>query len=441
MKAMGIILHIAFVMLKLQGGMLMDTFEKVIGYDDIKEELLKIADMFKNPEEYKEIGAFIPKGVMISGKPGMGKSLIASEFAKICGCRSITLRKTRRAGYFIEKINNAFYEAKKMAPYVIILDDLDKFISDENSQEEYYTVQGCIDEVADKDVLVVATANYTGDMPESLLREGRFDYLFSLDELPDGVSEKIVLKNLEQLEIEPNLKKEDILMLFKRASPAKIITVLNNCKISMKYYKEDTLLRNILIDEFIKNEGIGYDLTLSNKKDLQKAIAYHEAGHLAVREMIQPGSVRLAAINIQEGSIKGIVYGNPKYESYMSARKNICEALAGMAAEEQKFGFISDGSTKDIIDVNYCLEADVQSGKYGLDIAIAGLNDTKPASDKIYKQIESEKKRLYSITKKALVDNWDFVEEVAQKLIECETLMHSDIQEIRKKYSLRDFVV
>ncbi len=420
----------------------MNTFEKVIGYDDIKEELLKIADMFKNPEKYKEIGAYIPKGVMISGKPGMGKSLIASEFAEICGCRSITLRKTRRGGNFIERINNTFYEAKRMAPYVIILDDLDKFISDEYSKEEYYTVQGCIDEVADKDVLVVATANCVGDMPESLLREGRFDYHFILDELPDGVSEKIVLKNLEQIKLEEtNLKTEDIMMLFKKSSPAKIITVLNNCKISMKYYKEDTLLRNILIDEFIKNEGIGYDLTFSNKKELKEMIAYHEAGHLAVREMIQPASVRLATVNIKEGSVKGMVYGNPKYESYMGAQKNVCEALAGMAAEEQKFGFISDGSTNDVIDVNCCLEVDVQSGKYGLDIAIAGLNDKAPASDKIYKQVEAEKKRLYAITKKALVDNWVFVEEVAQKLIECETLMFSDIQKIKKKYKLTNFVV
>ena len=182
-------------------------------------------------------------------------------------------------------------------------------------------------------------------------------------------------------------------------------------------------------------------MTLSNKNELRKVIAFHEAGHLVVTEMMQPGSVRLASVNIQEGRVKGMVYGNPRYEIYKSGKKEVCEALAGMAAEEQKFGLISDGSVNDIIDVNCCLEADIQLGKYGLDIAIAGLNDAKPASDKIHKQIEAEKKRLYLLTKKALVDNWDFVEEVAQKLIECETLMYSDIQEIKKKYCLSEIFV
>ncbi len=413
----------------------MRTFEKVIGYNEVKEELLKVADMFNNPEEYKKVGAHIPKGILIHGRPGMGKTLIANEFADICACNKRTLRKNRNSLDFIDEIRNAFEEAAKDAPSIIILDDMDKFVSEDDSREEYYAIQACIDEVGDKDVLVMGTANYIGGMPESLLRSGRFDLEFELEVLPKGVSDRIVEMNLKNGELlDPSISIEDVKKLFLSLSPASILTILNQCKIGMIYNKTNIILRPMLIDAFIKNDCVVYDLYKTDY--IRENVAYHEAGHIVIREIIDPQSVRFATVKTTENGISGIVYGSPVYDQYSGSRKSVCESLAGMACEEQKFGYITEGSMDDISDVNCNLEHDVRLGKYGLDIASSGLcYDCKELDMRIQSQVEAEKKRLYALTKKTLIENWDFVEEVAKKLLECEALLYSDIKEIRKKYN------
>ena len=420
----------------------MKSFEKVIGYDDVKEELLKVADMFNNPEEYKEIGAHIPKGILIHGRPGMGKTLIANEFADICACNKRIIRKNRNSLDFINEMRNVFEEASKDAPSIIILDDMDKFLSDDDSREEYYSVQACIDEVSDKDVLVVATANYISDMPGSLLRNGRFDLEFELEVLPKGVSERIVDMSLNGGKLlDPSIPSEDVKKLFLSLDPATIQTILNQCKISMKYYKTDRILRTMLIDAFLKNERVAYDSY--NTDYVKENVAYHEAGHLVIREIINPQSVSLVAVKTTENGISGIVYGSPVYDRYSGSRKRICESLAGMACEEQKFGYITEGSMDDIRDVNCNLEYDVRLGKCGLELASAGLcfDDSKELVSREQQHVEAEKKRLYALTKKTLIDNWEFVEEVAKKLMECDALMYSDIQNIRNKHSYSELVV
>ncbi len=418
----------------------MKTFEKVIGYDEVKEELLKIADMFNNPEEYNKIGAHIPKGILIHGRPGMGKTLIANEFADICGCNKRIVRKNRNSKDFIDEIRNVFDEASKAEPCIIILDDMDKYLSDEDSREEFYVVQACIDEVSDKDILVVGTANHIGIMPDSLLRSGRFDLEFELEVLPKGVSDQIVDMNLNGGELlESSLSIENVKKLFLTLSPATILTILNQCKINMKYNKTDRILRSMLIDSFLKSDCVTYDSY--NTEYIKENVAYHEAGHIVIREIIDPQSVRFAALKNTENGISGIVYGSPVYDQYSGSRKSVCESLAGMACEEQKFGYITEGSMDDISDVNCNLETDVRLGKYSIDIASSGLcfNDSQESDLRQQHQIESEKKRLYALTKKTLIENWAFVEEVARKLLECDALLYSDIQEIRRKHESTAF--
>ncbi len=413
----------------------MSSFEKVIGYDDIKEELLKVADMFNNPDGYKEIGAYIPRGIIIHGEPVMGKTLLANEFADVCKCNKLILRKNRNANDFINEIKRVFDEAKTKKPCIVILDDMDKFVSDEDSNEEFYAIQACIDEVVDEDVLVVATANDTRNMPRSLLRPGRFDFDFELSVLPKGVSEQIVKKQLKDGDLlDSHIKMVDVERMFSSLRPSTIITVLNNCKICMHYYKSEKIIRAMLIDAFLKKDGLCYDTY--GTEEYKVNVAYHEAGHLVIRELIEPNSVSFAAVRITDNGLSGIVYGSPSYDHYLGSRNRICESLAGMAAEEQKFGYITEGSLDDITDVNCTLESDVSIGQYGLEISSAGLfhDHLKELACREQQQIETEKKRLYALTKKTLIDNWDFVEEVAMKLMEVDALLYSDIQEIRKKY-------
>ena len=163
----------------------MSKFDSVIGYRAIKKELLEICDMMKNPDIYRKLGAAMPRGIMLHGEPGVGKSMMANAFLDECGLTSYILRRTKSDGDFINELKQTFNDAAKNEPSVILLDDMDKFVSEEGRKEEFSVVQACIDEVKDKQVFVIATANSTRDMPSSLTRAGRFDRKIEV-KIPSG---------------------------------------------------------------------------------------------------------------------------------------------------------------------------------------------------------------------------------------------------------------
>ena len=160
----------------------MSAFDKVIGYEKEKEELYQLCDMEKNPERYAALGVKLPRGILLHGVPGVGKTLMASALIKEMGRVCYTCRKDKVNDAFVDTIRGIFAEAKENAPSVIFLDDLDKFASDSNSRnpEELIAVQSGIDEVKGADVFVVATANDIHELPRSLRRAGRFDRILEI---------------------------------------------------------------------------------------------------------------------------------------------------------------------------------------------------------------------------------------------------------------------
>ncbi len=152
-----------------------DHFYSVIGYENVKQELREIADMIKNIAEYRRLGASWPHGLILYGEPGVGKTMMATAFVKECGVKSYTLRRTVGTDEFLHELKAIFKEAAANTPSVILLDDMDKFVADENKPVEYNALQACMDEVKDSGVFVIGTVNETRGFPPSLMRSGRFD--------------------------------------------------------------------------------------------------------------------------------------------------------------------------------------------------------------------------------------------------------------------------
>ena len=155
----------------------MSKFDKIIGYDSIKKELLQICDMLKNKEFYSNLGAKLPNGILLYGDPGLGKTLMAKCFIDESGLKTFVIRKNKSEN-FVEHISDVFNEAKKCAPAIVFLDDMDKFANEDKNHrdaEEYVAVQSAIDEVKGCDVFVLATVNEYRKLPSSLTRSGRFD--------------------------------------------------------------------------------------------------------------------------------------------------------------------------------------------------------------------------------------------------------------------------
>lgn len=154
----------------------MNAFDKIIGYSSIKKELQQISDTLKNRETYDRLGVSAPRGLLLYGEPGVGKSLMASAVIKESGRKVFCCRKDSPNGDFIKKIKATFDKAVQNAPSIVYLDDMDKFANGDERHpdaEEYVTVQSCIDETKDKQVFVLATVNNIHCLPQSLRRVGR----------------------------------------------------------------------------------------------------------------------------------------------------------------------------------------------------------------------------------------------------------------------------
>ena len=193
----------------------MNAFEKVIGYEAVKAELLRACDVVKNPEKYAKLGTTAPRGIMLWGEPGLGKTLLAQCFIKECGCKSFTIRKTVSDGEMVRVIHKTFKQAKAAGRAIVFLDDLDKFANEDNNHpdaEEYVTVQACIDSCKDADVFLLATANSKKCFPDSLLRSGRFDKVIEL-KCPKGENAVRVTKHF--LSQKKNLRDVDAVEIAK----------------------------------------------------------------------------------------------------------------------------------------------------------------------------------------------------------------------------------
>jgi cell division protease FtsH len=119
----------------------MSAFDKIIGYESIKSDLLGIIDIIKNPEIYKALGAEIPRGVFLEGDPGMGKTMMAQAFIDECKIPSFVIRRTKSSDDFIAEMNSVFESASKQGRAVILLDDIDKMAPEEKNSEEYSVLQ------------------------------------------------------------------------------------------------------------------------------------------------------------------------------------------------------------------------------------------------------------------------------------------------------------
>ena len=242
----------------------MSSFDMVIGYDAIKEELIQICDRVHNRQSYEKIGAKFPHGMLLYGEPDLGKTLLVNCFITETGLPAYTVRLNKENDDFIGNITDTFKEPKEHAPSIVFLDDMDKFANEDDEHintPEYVAVQSGIDEVRESEVFVIATANAPQKFPDSLTRTGRFDRKIHAHRPTENDAVEIIKYYLKDKKVSELINMDDFAKMISYSSCAELETIINEAALNAAYQKNEYIEMNNLVDAVLKMQYHSRDLT------------------------------------------------------------------------------------------------------------------------------------------------------------------------------------
>lgn len=428
----------------------MSKFDMIIGYTATKKELKQIADTLRNRDAYDKLGVSAPRGLLLHGQPGVGKSLMASAIIEASERPAFVCRKDKPNGDFVKEIKATFDKAIADAPSIVYLDDMDKFANGDERHpdaEEYVTVQSCIDEAKGKEVFVLATANNLRCLPRSLRRAGRFDRVIEI-ETPHGQDAvNIITHYLSTKKVVEGIDAKTIARIMDGRSCAELETVINEAGlyagyeraeyITMEHFME-ACLRTVFdvpasLDDYDDDDL--YTL-LSDSNNVVSQIVYHEAGHAVVSEILCPESVNLISAHNRGGASGGFTdyYNDRTCTPLYWAKSRIIGALGGMAAIEQRYGIFDAGCerdldqafgmTKDLV-VNNCIS--------GFHLHCNGYEDSERLKSEQEQAVAAEVEKFYRKAKEIISLNHEFFEKIAVALAEKRLLSAVDIKKIKSE--------
>lgn len=417
----------------------MSEFNKIIGYKDVKAELIRLCDIIKNGEKYKSLGVTLAGGLLLDGEPGVGKTLMASCFIKESGRTAFVCRKNKADGEFVNEIKRMFNEAAQNTPSIILLDDMDKFANEDDNHKnavEYVTVQSCIDEIKGKDVFVLATTNGTRNLPSSLLRAGRFDTIINVNTPDKKDAVEIVEHYLSTKKTIVGVNAEDVARLLNGKSCAELETVINTAGQYAGYADKEFIDIDDITRACLRVIYNAPESSVPDNPIMLERMAYHEAGHAVASEVLVENSVDLVTVRKNTGSVGGLTcYHCPdEYRISKTHMENrIIAILAGKAATEIVFGEADTGANSDLkraFDIaarfadDYCA--------YGFDYW-TDRNSSQTLIARKEEHIAADMERYYAQAKKLLIENRAFLDGIAKRLQEKDTLVYSEIKEIKAK--------
>lgn len=414
------------------------VFDNIVGYEAIKEELLKILDILANTEKYTKLGVKQPHGLLLHGKQGIGKTLFASNFIKASGRKCITCRKNKSNGDFVNEIKAIFDKASLEAPSIVFLDDLDKFSNEDDrhvNTEEFITVQTCIDEVKDKNVYVVATANSIDVLPASLIRDGRFDNKIYMT-VPTGNDAREVVKYyLKKLSLMDNDTIIEVTKVLEGKSIAEIESIINESGINAGYQGRDKIETDDIIKAYLRKVYDTPCVTNCENNEYLKHVAYHEAGHTVVQETLESGTVNLVSIvnNLSDGKCGVTNYDQNEYyffdKKFMENR--IMSLLGGKAAIEIVYGTTDVGCNNDLhrafnvatrfVD-DYC-SFDFSSFDHS--------SSSDSLKERVDNRVAQEMLKYYRAAKEIIIKNREFLDKVAELLLNKKIITQKDIARLK----------
>ncbi len=436
-------------------------FKDVAGLAEAKMEIREIVDFLKNPKKYTDLGGKIPKGALLVGLPGTGKTLLAKAVAGEANVPFFSISGSDFVEMFVgvgaSRVRDLFKQAKEKAPCIVFIDEIDAVgrargrnpnfgANDEreNTLNQLLTEMDGFD--SNVGVIILAATNRADVLDKALLRAGRFDRQIHV-ELPDLNERKEIFKvHLRPLKIDKSL---DIDFLSKQTpgfSGADIANVCNEAALVAARKNKKKVERQDFLDAVDRIVG---GLERKNKiitPKEKKTIAYHEAGHATVSWLLEHANPLVKVTIIPRGKSLGAAWYLPEERQITTTDQlldELCAALGGRASEELTFGIVSTGALNDLEKVTK--QAYAMVGYFGMSEKIGNLSFydstgqsefsfNKPYSEKTAQVIDDEVKAIidhaFERAKKVLRENRKGLEELAGLLLEKEVIFSEDLVRI-----------
>jgi len=432
-------------------------FSDVAGLKEPKVEVLEFVDCLKNPDKYMELGAKPPKGAILFGPPGCGKTMLAKAVANEANVPFLSMNGSEFiemiGGLGASRVRNLFAEARKRAPSIIYIDEIDAIGKKRNegqgagmgNQEGDQTLNQLLVEMdgmgSTSNVILMASTNRADVLDKALLRPGRFDRHITID-LPTVIERKEILeKHLESVVLEHDKTRysERLATLTPGFSGADLANLVNEAAL---HAARD-------LQEKIKDHNLEYAIervTAGPEKKTRMVsphertvVAYHESGHALVGWMLQHTDALLKVTIIPRTSAAlGFAQYTPVDKKLFSPDElmdRMCMALGGRVAESLTFNKITTGAQNDLEKVTKIAYSQIRD--FGFNEAVGQVSfemgqGKKPYSKWLQTTMDLEAKKLiaqaYKRTEEVLKENEDKLEILAQKLLEVETLNYDDVE-------------
>ena len=429
-------------------------FDDVAGLDEEKEEMIEIVDFLKKPEKFKKMGARVPKGVLLYGKPGTGKTLIAKAIAGEADVPFISMSGSEFiemfAGLGASRVRKLFEKARKLAPCIVFIDEIDAIGSRRTSNsgaetENNQTLNQLLVEMdgfsSEETIIVLAATNRPEMLDKALLRPGRFDRQITIP-VPDLKGRLEILKiHARDKKISDDVNLESIAEDTAGFTGAELENILNEAAIVATKNKHEDI-ENLDIEEAVKKVTVGLEKRgrVYSEKD-KKLTAYHEAGHAVVSRYLPTQT------NVKEISIipRGVAGGYTMYQSHQAKyyisktemQEKLIALLGGRAAEKLVLNDISTGASNDI-EIATKIARDMVT-KYGMSDNLGPIDfqgkepyEMQMFGENIGDKIGEEVKKLIDIAYfdalRLLQQHRDKLDMIAQALLEKEKINEEDFQ-------------
>ena len=430
------------------------TFEDVAGIEEAEQELVEVVDFLKNPERYRKLGGRIPRGVLLSGQPGTGKTLLARAVAGEAGVPFFSMSASEFVemivGVGASRVRDLFAQAKAAAPAIIFIDELDAIGRSRSGgnmmgghDEREQTLNQILTEMDGFDgssgVIVLAATNRPEILDKALLRPGRFDRRVSV-QAPDKKGRREILAvHTRSVPLAPDVDLDSIAASTPGMVGADLANLVNEAAL-LAARRDHPRVQMADVTDSLEKIVLGAERHITIGKGERERVAYHEAGH-AIVGMLTPGAdpVRKVSI-IPRGQALGVTFSSPdadrfNYEEHYLLGK-IKVALGGRVAEEVVYGTITTGAESDIQQATQIARGMV--GRWGMSreigfVAVAPsegqsmlLPGASETSERTQQVVDDEVRRIietaHGEVSELVAANRDKLESLTAALLDAETL-------------------